>query len=212
MVTFPRNRWSVCAEIRWSISANSPLEEEKILSRKLLESSDIEQTDILDFIEFPDTIRYDDKNYINLSISFPNHFLFKRFRERTLDLPHINWCVLKINPKYIYCTNTLFSVTNAASSIAKNLYGISGDLSKFKQLFDDNITSKSGVIPRGILNKKYPTDVQAEVLVKDEILVSDVLSICFKDEESLASGKASLSGYDTSKFVIDSSVFSNLRT
>ncbi|PTQ93664.1 DNA-binding response OmpR family regulator, partial [Mucilaginibacter yixingensis] len=24
VVTFPRNRWSVCAEIRWSISANSP--------------------------------------------------------------------------------------------------------------------------------------------------------------------------------------------
>jgi hypothetical protein len=158
-----------------TINLISILEEGKLLSRQLLENADIEQTDILDFIEFTDSIRYDDKNYINLSISFPNYFLFRRFMERTQDLPHINWCVLKIDPKYIYSSETLFAVTNAASSVAKYQFGITGDFDKFQELFGDNLNLKVRIISRGSLDKKYPTDVQAEVLVRNEIPVVDVL-------------------------------------
>jgi len=61
------------------------------------------------------------------------------------------------------------------------------------------------------LKSKYPTDVQAEVLVKNEILVSDIIQVCFKDENDLAMGKAALSDYNTSNFVVDASLFTNSR-
>ena len=126
----------------------------------MLESNHIDAS-LLDFIEFLDSIRYDDKNYINLSISSPNHYLCNRFRERTQDKPYINWCVLKIEPKYIYEEGTLFSVTNAASTISKNVYGISGDIQKFRKLFENGLVFKYGLIQRGSLKSRYPTDVQA---------------------------------------------------
>ena len=46
----------------------SILENGGLMSRFKLEHSDIEQFDILDYVQFTDEIRYDDKNYINLSI------------------------------------------------------------------------------------------------------------------------------------------------
>ncbi len=193
-----------------TINLLSIFEQGKLLSRALLEKNDIDDT-LLDFIEFLDSIRFDDKNYINLSISSPNYFLFNRFRERTQDKPYINWCVLKINPKYIYQSETLFSVTNAASSIAKHTYRISDDIQKFRKIFDNGITSKVGTLQRGTLKSKYPTDVQAEVLVKNEIVLSDILQVCFKDEADLAMGKAALSDYNTSNFVVDASLFTNSR-
>src|SRR5687768_17407691 len=82
-----------------TINLLSIFEQNIILSRALLEQNDIDDT-LLDFIEFLDSIRYDDNRYINLSISSPNYFLFNRFRERTRDKHYINWCVLKIKPKY----------------------------------------------------------------------------------------------------------------
>ncbi len=194
-----------------TINLLSIFEQGKILSRDLLEHFVPEETDIFDYVEFTDLNRFDDSRFINLSISSPNHFLFSKFRQRTEDRFFVNWCVLKINPKYIYETDTLFSVTNAASSIAKHTYGISGDIQKFRKLFENGVTSKVGNLQRGNLKSKYPTDVQAEVLVKNEILLSDILQVCFKDEADLARGKAALSDYNTSNFVVDATLFTNTR-
>ena len=69
----------------------------------------------------------------------------------------------------------------------------------------------SRTVSRNNLPTKYPTDEQAEVLVKNEILVSDILQVCFKDENDLAMGKAALSDYNTSNFVVDASLFINSR-
>jgi hypothetical protein len=193
-----------------TINLLSIFEQGKLLSRALLEKNDIDDS-LLDFIEFLDSIRFDDKNYINLSLTSPNYFLFNRFRERTQDKPYINWCVLKISPKYIYQSDTLFSVTNAASSIAKHTYGISGDIQKFRKLFENGITSKVGNLQRGSLKSKYPTDVQAEVLVRNEVLLSDILQICFKDDADLARAKAALGDYNTSNFIVDATLFTNTR-
>lgn len=62
-----------------------------------------------------------------------------------------------------------------------------------------------------IAGLQYPTDEQAEVLVKNEIPVSDILQVCFKDDNDLAAGKAALSGYNTDNFVVDASLFINSR-
>lgn len=188
-------------------------EQRKILSRAILEKNKI---DFFDIYEFMDDIRFDDKNYINLSIQHPNSLLFSRFRQKTADKPDIYWCVLKIDKKYIYHADTLFSVTNAANSINRKYIGITGDIHKFRMMFKDSLTIEtshglSRIITRGNLKPKYPTDVQAEVLVKNEIPINDVLEFCFENEEDLASAKAAfaLYGYDTSRFVIDPQLFCN---
>ena len=199
-----------------TINLFSILENKELMSRAKLESLDIEQFDILDYVQFTDDVRYDDKSYINLSISGPNTFLFSRFRQKTKDDFTINWCVLKIDPKHIYDSQTLFSVTNAASNAAKRQFGISGDLEKFKMLFIQqlNINSFNGLrtISRNSAHPKYPTDVQAEILVKDEIPSDSIMAVCFESEEKLAEAKAAMSSFDTSKFVVDKEIFSPNRS
>lgn len=198
-----------------TINLLSIFEQGKLLSRALLEEFDIDQTDIFDYTEFTDDIRFDDKSFINLSIQHPNSSLFNRFRQKTANEHHIYWCVLKIDKKYIYQADTLFSVTNAANSHNKRNVGVTGDIEKFRMLFANSlqvVTSYSSrTITRNNLKAKYPTDEQAEVLVKNEIAISDILQVCFKDEEDLATGKAALSDYDTSNFVVDASLFTNSR-
>ncbi|GGG88279.1 hypothetical protein GCM10007415_22860 [Parapedobacter pyrenivorans] len=198
-----------------TINLLSIFEQGKLLSRNLLEQFDIDQTDIFDYVEFTDDIRFDDKSYINLSIQHPNSFLFNRFRQKTTHEHHIYWCVLKIDKKYIYQLDTLFSVTNAANTHNKRKIGVTGDIAKFRMLFADSlqiVTSYSSkTITRNHLKEKYPTDEQAEVLVKNKIAVSDILQVCFKDEKDLATGKAALSDYNTTNFVVDNSLFNNSR-
>lgn len=198
-----------------TINLLSIFEQGKLLSRTLLEQFDIDQTDIFDYIEFTDDIRFDDKSFINLSIQHPNSFLFNRFRQKTANEHHIYWCVLKIDKKYIYQADTLFSVTNAANSHNKRNVGVTGDIAKFRMLFANAlqvVTSyNSRTVSRNNLSAKYPTDEQAEVLVKNEIAISDILQVCFKDEKDLATGKAALSDYNTSNFVVDASLFTNSR-
>ena len=98
-----------------------------------------------------------------------------------------------------------FSVTNAASNIAKSI-GITGDLEKFKMLFANSINMPYGI--RGKINSKYPTSVQAEVLVKQDIPAESIIEVCFYSKESFASAKAALSEFDTSNFVVDEEIFS----
>lgn len=188
----------------------------KLMSRKLLEEFDVEQTDIFDYVEFTDEVRFDDKSYINLSIQHPNTFLFNRFRVKTAENIHVNWCVITIDKKYIYEKNTLFSITNAANSHNKRNVGVTGDLDKFKRLFDNSInivtSYNSRTITRNNLKDKYPTDEQAEVLVKNEIPIEAIINVCFKDANDLATGKAALSDFNTSNFIVDASLFTNSRT
>lgn len=193
-----------------TINLLSIFEQNKILLRKLLEENNIENR--LDSIEFTDDIRFDDKSYINLSVQRPNSFLFSKFREKTSEKSYISWCVLKIDKKYIYYSDTLFSITNAANSYNRKNVGITGDIDKFRMMFAPSLKVVRSYgeknISRKNLEPQYPTDEQAEVLVKDEILLSDILQVCFRNKDELAETKAALSGYKTDNFVVDASLFS----
>jgi hypothetical protein len=196
-----------------TLNLYSIFEQQKIMSRAALEKVDIEQFDVLDYVQFTDNVRYDDKNYINLSISSPNTFLFSKFRQKTKDDFTIKWCVLKIAPKHIYEKDTLFAVTNAASNAAKRQFGISGDTEKFEKLFSPELrinTFGGGVrvLKRNGIKSKYPTDTQAEVLVKGYIPTDSIINVCFQSEEDLAEAKGALYEFDTSKFVVDKDIFS----
>lgn len=199
-----------------TINLFSILENQELMSRAKLECLDIDQFDILDYVQFTDDVRYDDKNFINLSISGPNTFLFSKFRQRTKDDITIRWCVLRIDPKYIYEAESLFAVTNAASSAAKRQFGISGDIKKFRMLFDDQLTINAfngpRILTRDGIHTRYPTDVQAEVLVRDAIPAESILEVCFDTKESMAEAKAAMSSFQTSNFVVDKEIFSPNRT
>lgn len=199
-----------------TINLYSILEQKEILCRAKLESLDIEKYDVMDFVKFTDDNRFDDTNYINLSISGPNDFLFSKFREKTLEDPTISWCILKIDSKYIYAKDTLFSVTNAASNTAKKQYGISGDFEKFQAMFQNQINIDSNNSSRFVTRKQtkdmFTTDPQAEVLVKNSISTDDILKICFETQEQLANAMAAMSSFDTGNFLVDKDIFSPIRS
>jgi hypothetical protein len=182
-----------------------------IYSRQELENLDIRHTDILDYIRFNDQIRYDDKNYINLSIERPNSYLFRRFIDNTSEIPYISWCVLSIDRKYIYEKDTLFSVTNASNSHNRDVVGIAGDFRKFKQMFADEVTIVTSritrVLTRSGLPEAYTTHEQAEVLVSYPIPSSDIISVSFSTHDKLVEARASLSGYNCNNFKVERELF-----
>jgi hypothetical protein len=194
-----------------TINLYSILENGELMSRAKLECLDIEHFDILDYVQFTDDIRYDDKNYINLSLSGPNTFLLSKFKEKTQNDQTITWCILKIEKKFIFYHDTLFAVTNAASNAAKRQFGISGGLENFRMLFKEqlNINTYYGVrtLARNGIHPKYPTDVQAEILVKDKIPTESIITVCFESEEKMAEAKAAMSSFDTRNFVVDKEIF-----
>ena len=185
--------------------------QQEIMSRARLSQINTDQIDIFDLIDFPDKKRFDDTNYINLSISSPNTYLLNKFKERTKEDCTITWCILKINPKHIYDKETLFSVVNAASNAAKHQYHITEDINKFRMLFADELlfrtsSGERSVKRNGILSK-YPTDIQAEGLVKDSIPLNSIIEVSFFSKEDLASTKAALSEFNTNNFVVDKEIF-----
>lgn len=193
---------------------SSIVECDALLSRTRVNELNIEIQDLLDFVQFPDDYRFDNReDYINLSIQRPNQFLLNRFMQKLTSHPDIHWCILKIQPHYIYSQQTLFSVTNAASNAAKNRFGISGDFDKFMALFQNELTistsSGTRLYNRNGIPDNYTTDVQAEVLVKDAILYQDIINICFRDEETLLNTRSAFNimGLDTAKFIVDKDIF-----
>ena len=87
---------------------------------------------------------------------------------------------------------------------------ITGDIDKFKMLFAKTISIPYGT--RDNISDKYPTNVQAEILVRDTISYTSIMQVCFENEKNLAEAKAAMYSFDTSKFVVDKEIFSPNRT
>ncbi len=181
-----------------------------LLSHDKLEELSIDYKDIT---EINDLMRIDGfTDYINLSIDHPNYYLLRKFRQK-MNAAHINWCILKIDPKYIYHKDTLFSVGNAASNSSKSNYKITGDLEKFKMLFENTVYMGPNVWNRRNLKDNFTTDIQAEVLVKEFIPFEDILEVCFENSELLNRIKQAfiIENADFSKFKVDQGIFSESR-
>ncbi len=186
--------------------------EKKLLSRKKLESKNVSYKDTIDLMDFNDGVRYDDKSYINLSVEYPNTKLFNVFKRNAEENIYIHWCIITLDTSLIYQENTLFSVTNAANGANKPY--INGSLNTFRAMFAPTLpitTSYDSFVisrPRGLL-VKYPTDIQAEVLVKDEIDISFIKNVCFPSEEEKQDCKTAflLEGFPVDKFLVDESLF-----
>lgn len=164
----------------------------KIVNRAELERIGQNHVDyLLDYTQMTDDYRFDDPSYINLSIEHPNSFLLKKFQQKTTNSAHIQWCVILLDVSPIFWKGTKFSVTNAASNAAKN-YGIGTSIQHFKNMFRNSLTVKNRTLTRYNLPSQYPTDVQAEVLVKEEIALNNIQKIVFQNDNDLLLAKGAV--------------------
>ncbi len=122
-----------------------------------------------------DLRRFDGKpDYVCCSVEYPNAWYLDQARGNELLFP--DWVILFIRPDYLWTTEALFCPRNAAASYGGHLRsGQDG----FEALYADRITGTGGMTrmrsPTHL--PACPTDQQAEVLIPDRILLSDVLSV-----------------------------------
>jgi hypothetical protein len=130
--------------------------------------------------------RWDDTKNLNTSIMHPNISLLNIFRDN--HYPGSRFCILGINPTYIYEQNTEFSITNATYYPAKK-FGINSFINTFKSMFMNEVSGKlignykwETTFRKSTLPDYYPTDPQAEVLIQSEIPYNDIIFIACRNQ------------------------------
>ncbi|PLA39678.1 DUF4433 domain-containing protein [Neisseria sicca] len=125
---------------------------------------------------FNDTVRADEKiNAICLSIAFPNSKMFYKLRR---EQENSQWVVIVLHSSLLLSKNCAFYPTNAANNNVRH-----SDISNFQGerafniLFDDIGDERQFLLP------KDPTDVQAEVLVFDNIETNYIACCVFNSND-----------------------------
>ncbi|MFC2479667.1 MAG: DarT ssDNA thymidine ADP-ribosyltransferase family protein [Bacteroides sp.] len=189
---------------------------EKIISRQQLDELRKFNIDISDYAITSDAYRLDGKENINLSIQRTNKSFFKKVIIEKNSDPSVTWCVLKIEPKYIYLKSTRFSITNAANSDNRYNGGIGESIEIFRKMFEERLVVKTQNGTRVYVRndqtpQNYTTDEQAEVLVVEPIPIDDILKVCFRDEEALNDTLSSLRvkgiNWHPERFEVDNQLF-----
>ena len=125
-----------------------------------------------------DSDRYDGRdNLICCSIEYPNTYYFAKVREQ--DPLFKDWVVLMIETRYLWHPETHFCPCNAARSRGDYIKaGIKG----FRSLYDK--TSPGIAFSRSSRHlPAAPTDIQAEVLLKDLIPLGSIVGIAVRTKE-----------------------------
>jgi len=125
-----------------------------------------------------DHSRYDGRDdLICCSIEYPNSYYFANVRNN--DRLFKDWVVLTIKPEYLWHPDTCFCPCNAARQCGRYIQqGING----FNSLFEQSSPGINFTRPSTHL-LSAPTDIQAEVLVKDPVPLDDIISIVVKSEQ-----------------------------
>lgn len=172
----------------------SIFEQGALLSRHQLRQLSIEYPDlhIDDYVEINDKLRLDGlEDFINLSIQHSNHYLLKIFRDSCRSWCD-SWCVIAISPQYFFLKDTLFSIGNAASTVSQRI-GIDATFEKFAAMFSEKVSGTGQrVFTRNGMKNCFPTDVQAEVLVRGKIAVEHILEVYFESDEELHRSKGAI--------------------
>lgn len=165
----------------------SIFEQGALLSRHQLRQLSDEYPDLHldDYVEINDKLRLDGlEDFINLSIQHANYYLLKTFKDSCRSWCD-SWCVIAISPQYLFLKDTLFSIGNAAST-ASQRFGIDTTYEKFTSMFNEKVSGAGQrVFTRNGMKSCYPTNVQAEVLVRGKIEVEDIMEVYFETDEEL---------------------------
>ena len=151
-----------------------------ILEYGLLDRITLESDDSGDICFFNDEKRLDFcENTVSLSISFPNYLMFFSYR---IKFPQAKWAVLVLKPDVLWEEDCIFCHTNAASSISSKTSLAERRLpNAFERMFSNERANRKELnIP-----DSYPTDPQAEVLVRDGISIKHLLELYVDDLPSL---------------------------
>jgi len=125
-----------------------------------------------------DPDRYDGRDdLVCCSIEYPNTYYFVKVREH--DRLFKDWVVLLIDPSYLRHPETCFCPCNAARS--RGGY-IKTGLNGFRSLYATTSPGISFSRPAGHL-PAAPTDIQAEVLLKDPIPLESIIGIAVQSEK-----------------------------
>lgn len=103
------------------------------------------------------------------SISHPNSYYFKRVQER---FPEEKWCLLEVPSQILWTKDCVFNQTNAANKNQSSKTILERSSAEaFESLFDSIILGKGNVmrIRKDNELKFNPTDIQAEVIIRDKV-------------------------------------------
>lgn len=148
------------------------------------------------------------EGYICCSIEYPNAWYFDHVRDK--DVLFKDWVILFIDPKYLWLSGTRFCPRNAASDHGRNIGEGEG---AFLAMFADVVPGAYGKTRHRSDNHLAcsPTDDQAEVLIPDQISLSDILEIAVSTETQAKKEFARLQllgvSEDRLKFVIATDLF-----
>jgi hypothetical protein len=128
-----------------------------------------------------DSNRYDGRDdLICCSIEYPNTYYLHNVKNK--EPLFLDWVVLYIDYKHLWSSDTCFCHRNAAADFGRH---IAQGIVAFDKLFSSS-TSGSG----GRMFNRYhnhleccPTDIQAEVLLKDPIPLDSIIGIAVQSEE-----------------------------
>ena len=128
-----------------------------------------------------DSLRLDGhEDSISVSISFPNHKMFYKYR---METDAKGWVVISIKPELLWKSKSAFCKYNAADiRISKRNVEDLCNLESLEEMFLDH---PSGIRMENRLKKSDPTDPQAEILIFDNIPIEYIVSIGFEDEDLL---------------------------
>lgn len=115
---------------------------------------------------------------ICLSISYPNAKMFYKYR----GLKPGDWVLLAISPAVLWEKDCAFYPTNAASNNVRfNDPSLLKSVEAMEAMFSENVFSE---IRGENLTSEYTTDVQAEVLVFEEIEPAYILEVIHPNKKS----------------------------
>jgi hypothetical protein len=146
----------------------------------ILEKGLLCRTDIDEYSEINDKLRLDGReNTISASIAFPNSSMFYKYRQEKGGL----WAVVAISKRVLWDLDCLFCKHNAADA---RISGLPEELlcsvDAFKSMYDEHIGLKSRAEQK--LRTYDPTDVQAEVLIKNHVPAKYIVGVVFPDAPS----------------------------
>jgi hypothetical protein len=148
------------------------------------------------------------EEYICCSIEYPNAWYFDKAKSK--DILFKDWVILFINPKYLWLPGSRFCPRNAASGYGRS---VAEGEKAFLEMFANSITGAYGKTFTRSPNHLdcCPTDNQAEVLIPDQIGISDILAIAVPTETQAKNEAARLRllgvPEDRFKFVIALELF-----
>lgn len=146
----------------------------------ILENGLLCRSDIDEDAEINDELRLDGReNTISASIAFPNSSMFYKYRQEKGGL----WAVVAISKRVLWDLDCLFCKHNAADARISRLPETSlCSIDAFKSMYDEHAGLQSRADQK--LRTYDPTDVQAEILIKNHVPSKYIVGVVFPDTPS----------------------------